>query len=41
MMDALVNDQVAFVKLLMDNGVSMHKFLTIGRLDELYGKVSK
>uniref|UniRef100_A0A8B9MPP3 non-specific serine/threonine protein kinase n=1 Tax=Accipiter nisus TaxID=211598 RepID=A0A8B9MPP3_9AVES len=27
---------VAFVKLLIENGVSMHKFLTIPRLEELY-----
>ncbi|XP_074651257.1 transient receptor potential cation channel subfamily M member 3-like [Tubulanus polymorphus] len=36
MMDALVNDRVDFVKLLLENGVSMQKFLTIPRLEELY-----
>ncbi|XP_025077050.1 transient receptor potential cation channel subfamily M member 3-like isoform X4 [Pomacea canaliculata] len=36
MMDALINDRVDFVKLLLENGVSMHTFLTIDRLEELY-----
>ncbi|XP_068131490.1 transient receptor potential cation channel subfamily M member 7-like isoform X2 [Hyperolius riggenbachi] len=36
MLDALVMDRVDFVKLLLENGVSMHKFLTIPRLEELY-----
>ncbi|CAM9907567.1 unnamed protein product [Lampetra planeri] len=36
MLDALVMDRVDFVKLLIENGVSMHKFLTITRLEELY-----
>ncbi|XP_063782066.1 transient receptor potential cation channel subfamily M member 7-like isoform X2 [Pseudophryne corroboree] len=36
MLDALVMDRVAFVKLLIENGVSMQKFLTIPRLEELY-----
>ncbi|KAG2470476.1 TRPM7 protein, partial [Polypterus senegalus] len=36
MLDALVMDRVEFVKLLIENGVSMHKFLTIPRLEELY-----
>ncbi|XP_053321108.1 transient receptor potential cation channel subfamily M member 7-like [Spea bombifrons] len=36
MLDALVMDRVDFVKLLIENGVSMHKFLTIPRLEELY-----
>ncbi|KAL7980079.1 hypothetical protein Chor_001347 [Crotalus horridus] len=36
MLDALVMDRVAFVKLLIENGISMHKFLTIPRLEELY-----
>lgn len=39
MMDALIQDRVDFVKLLMENGVSMHKFLTIPRLEELYNIV--
>uniref|UniRef100_A0A5F9C317 Transient receptor potential cation channel subfamily M member 7 n=1 Tax=Oryctolagus cuniculus TaxID=9986 RepID=A0A5F9C317_RABIT len=40
MLDALVMDRVAFVKLLIENGVSMHKFLTIPRLEELYNTVT-
>ncbi|KAJ7412000.1 transient receptor potential cation channel subfamily M member 6 [Willisornis vidua] len=36
MLDALVMDRVDFVKLLIENGVNMHRFLTISRLEELY-----
>uniref|UniRef100_A0A4W4HJT0 non-specific serine/threonine protein kinase n=1 Tax=Electrophorus electricus TaxID=8005 RepID=A0A4W4HJT0_ELEEL len=36
MLDALVMDRVDFVKLLIENGVSMHRFLTISHLEELY-----
>ncbi|KAM4592426.1 transient receptor potential cation channel subfamily M member 1-like [Odontesthes bonariensis] len=36
MMDALVLDRVEFVKLLIENGVNIHHFLTIPRLEELY-----
>uniref|UniRef100_A0A670Z3I3 Transient receptor potential cation channel subfamily M member 1 n=1 Tax=Pseudonaja textilis TaxID=8673 RepID=A0A670Z3I3_PSETE len=36
MLDALVLDRVDFVKLLIENGVNMQKFLTIPRLEELY-----
>ncbi|XP_043247449.1 transient receptor potential cation channel trpm-like [Amphibalanus amphitrite] len=36
MMDALVNDRIDFVKLLLENGVIMSKFLTLARLEELY-----
>uniref|UniRef100_A0A674AGT6 Transient receptor potential cation channel, subfamily M, member 1a n=1 Tax=Salmo trutta TaxID=8032 RepID=A0A674AGT6_SALTR len=36
MMDALVLDRVDFVKLLIENGVNIHHFLTIPRLEELY-----
>uniref|UniRef100_A0A8C5KNX4 non-specific serine/threonine protein kinase n=1 Tax=Jaculus jaculus TaxID=51337 RepID=A0A8C5KNX4_JACJA len=36
MLDALVMDRVDFVKLLIENGVSLHRFLTIPRLEELY-----
>ncbi|XP_073327886.1 transient receptor potential cation channel subfamily M member 1-like [Pagrus major] len=36
MMDALVLDRVDFVKLLLENGVNIHHFLTIPRLEELY-----
>ncbi|VDM93110.1 unnamed protein product [Onchocerca ochengi] len=35
-MEALINDRVDFVRLLLENGVSMGNFLTIGRLEELY-----
>uniref|UniRef100_A0A4W3ILF8 non-specific serine/threonine protein kinase n=1 Tax=Callorhinchus milii TaxID=7868 RepID=A0A4W3ILF8_CALMI len=36
MLDALLMDRVDFVKLLLENGVSIHHFLTISRLQELY-----
>ena len=36
MMDALINDRVNFVQLLLENGVNIWKFLTIARLEELY-----
>uniref|UniRef100_A0A915BSL5 Transient receptor potential channel n=1 Tax=Parascaris univalens TaxID=6257 RepID=A0A915BSL5_PARUN len=36
MMEALINDRVDFVRLLLENGVSMNKFLTVSRLEELY-----
>ncbi|KAM4807976.1 transient receptor potential cation channel subfamily M member 6 [Rhinophrynus dorsalis] len=36
MQDALIMDHVDFVKLLIEYGVNMHRFLTIGRLEELY-----
>jgi len=39
MMDALVSDRVEFVKLLLENGVNMQKWLTIDRLEELYNIV--
>lgn len=41
MLDALVLDRVDFVKLLIENGVSMQHFLTIPRLEELYNTVSE
>ena len=41
MMDALVNDRIDFVKLLLENGVMMSKFLTLARLEELYNAVSR
>ncbi|KAL7988739.1 hypothetical protein Chor_007658 [Crotalus horridus] len=34
--DALVMDRVEFVKLLIEHGVNLHRFLTISRLEELY-----
>ena len=40
MMDALANNRVDFVKLLIENGVNMNKWLTIERLEELYNVVS-
>ncbi|XP_071652035.1 transient receptor potential cation channel trpm isoform X1 [Temnothorax longispinosus] len=36
MMEALQHDRIDFVKLLLENGVSMRKFLSIPRLEELY-----
>lgn len=36
MMQALEHDRCDFVKLLLENGVSMKKFLTIPRLENLY-----
>ncbi|XP_076417112.1 transient receptor potential cation channel subfamily M member 6 isoform X1 [Peromyscus maniculatus bairdii] len=36
MLDALMMDRVDFVKLLIENGVNLHRFLTIPRLEELY-----
>lgn len=41
MMQALEHDRIDFVKLLLENGVSMKKFLTIPRLEELYNTVSR
>lgn len=40
MMQALEHDRVDFVKLLLENGVAMKKFLSIPRLEELYNTVS-
>jgi transient receptor potential cation channel subfamily M protein 3 len=40
MMDALLLNRVEFVKLLLENGVSLKKFLTIARLEKLYNAVS-
>ncbi|XP_015435152.1 PREDICTED: transient receptor potential cation channel trpm [Dufourea novaeangliae] len=36
MMQALQHDRIDFVKLLLENGVSMRKFLSIPRIEELY-----
>ena len=36
MMDALIINRVEFVNLLLENGVSMSKFLTRSRLEKLY-----
>lgn len=40
MMNALLLNRVDFFKLLIENGVSMKKFLTISRLEQLYNSVS-
>lgn len=40
MLDALVMDREDFVKLLIENGVNLHRFLTIPRLEDLYNTVS-
>ena len=39
MLEALENDRVDFVRLLLENGVNMNKFLTISRLEVLYNSV--
>ncbi|KAI7813574.1 transient receptor potential melastatin 6, partial [Triplophysa rosa] len=36
MLDALVMDRVSFAKLLIENGMTMSRFLTISRLEQLY-----
>ncbi|XP_024909002.1 transient receptor potential cation channel subfamily M member 6 isoform X5 [Cynoglossus semilaevis] len=36
MLDALLMDRVSFVKLLIDNGMTMSRFLTVERLEDLY-----
>uniref|UniRef100_A0A8C7YRE0 non-specific serine/threonine protein kinase n=1 Tax=Oryzias sinensis TaxID=183150 RepID=A0A8C7YRE0_9TELE len=36
MLDALVLDRVSFVKMLIDNGMTMSHFLTVERLEDLY-----
>ncbi|KAK6051867.1 hypothetical protein COOONC_10628 [Cooperia oncophora] len=39
MMEALCHDRTDFVQLLLENGVSMNRFLTYGRLEHLYNTV--
>lgn len=39
MIDALLLNRIDFVKLLLENGLSLKKFLTIGRLERLYNTV--
>ncbi|ESO08111.1 hypothetical protein HELRODRAFT_169845 [Helobdella robusta] len=39
MMEALVADRVDFVRLLIENGVNMTRWLTIKRLEDLYNQV--
>ncbi|MFT7813572.1 transient receptor potential cation channel subfamily M member 6-like [Arapaima gigas] len=36
LLDALVMDRVNFVKLLIENGLNMNRFLTVSRLEQLY-----
>ena len=40
MMEALHNDRVDFVRLLLEQGVDMDKFVTVSRLESLYNSVS-
>ena len=40
MTDALINNRVEFVNLLLENGVCMNKYLTTTRLLQLYMAVS-
>lgn len=40
MMDALITNRVEFVNLLLENGISMNKFLTRSRLEKLYKAVT-
>jgi len=39
MLDALVQNKVDFVQLLLEKGVNMTEFLTISNLEELYNTV--
>ena len=39
MMDAVLTDRVDFVKLLIENGINMTKWLTVKRLEDLYNQV--
>ena len=41
MQEALENDRVDFVRLLLENGVNMQKCLTISMLEHLYNSVSE
>ena len=40
MYEALDSDRVDFVRLLLEHGVNMHKFLNVSILEELYNSVS-
>lgn len=40
MMQALKLDRVDFVKLLLENGIIMRKFLSVPHLEDLYNTVS-
>jgi len=39
MLNALIMDRVSFVKLLIENGMTMKHFLTISHLEQLYNIV--
>ena len=39
MFEAILNDKADFVKLFMENGVSLSDFLTVERLLEFYNNV--
>lgn len=41
MLNALLMDRVSFVKLLIENGVTMKHFLTVSRLEVLYNMVTR
>lgn len=41
MQKALIENKVEFVQLILDSGVKLNKFLTVGRLEDLYQGVSK
>lgn len=41
MLNALLMDRVSFVKLLVENGVTMKHFLTVSRLEKLYNMVTQ
>uniref|UniRef100_A0A3B4XSD8 non-specific serine/threonine protein kinase n=1 Tax=Seriola lalandi dorsalis TaxID=1841481 RepID=A0A3B4XSD8_SERLL len=41
MLDALLMDRDSFVKLLIDNGMTMSRFLTVDRLEELYNTTDR
>ena len=40
MQEALELDRVEFVKLLLEQGINMNKFITVKRLEHLYNSVS-
>jgi hypothetical protein len=40
MQKALIENKVEFVQLFLDSGVKLSKFLTVGRLEDLYQGVS-
>ena len=40
MQKALIENKVEFVQLFLDSGVKLNKFLTVGRLEDIYQGVS-